>query len=297
MISLTEYINNLYESNDKSTSGEDRLKELEKWLKNKKYPDYVETLNKMLKDPKARVLLKDGFGSDLGDVSFTFTPMHIAAKELTPTQSEIDIEQSLKHPLTKTQDIKDMFSNEVIVNNMPIVTFNGNYIIDGHHRWSSVSMVNPEGKMLCFNYDADISPVQMLKAMQTVIASVYAKQDKKTKLPKSKAVKGQNIYDSKWTVDKVKKYISETITDDVVKELYNYLPKCKSKDDVVKILTDNVVEFKRNNMPFEYAQKRVVMPQPTKAGNKTDDKTTSKPDDEGSALHKLRHINIDKSIL
>ena len=266
MIDINEYINTVYEAKQESTSNKERLEQLEKWLKDKKYPDYVKTLNRMLKDPKARVLLQDGFGADLGDIKFNFQPRLIRAGSLVPTQAEIDVEKSLKHALTKKENIRNDFSNKIIVNETPIVTFRGNYVIDGHHRWSEIAMLNPDGKMLCFDYDADISPVQMLKAVQGAIAAVFAKEND-GKLPQSD-VKSQNIYDNEWTVEKIKKYIDETITDDVVKELYKHLEKCNDKDDVVKVLTDNVVRLKVDNPPVSHAPHRGDMPQPDKAGNK-----------------------------
>ena len=295
MIYIDDYINTIYEAKQESTSNSERLAQLEKWLKDKKYPDYVKTLNKMLKDPKARVLLQDGFGAELGDIKFSFKPRLIRAGSLIPTQAEIDVEKSLKHALTKKENIQKDFSNSIIVNETPIVTFRGNYVIDGHHRWSEIAMINPDGKMLCFDYDADISPVQMLKAVQGAIAAVFAKE-KEGKLPQSD-VKSQNIYDNEWTVDKIKKYISDTITDEVVEELCKHLQKCNDKTDVVKVLTDNVVSLKVDNPPVAQAPHRGDMPQPDKAGSKPGDKKTSQPDDKGSALNKLRDGNFEKDIL
>lgn len=295
MITINDYINDIYEGKQESISNAERLEQLEKWLKDKKYPDYVKTLNKMLKDPKARVLLEDGFGAELGDIKFSFKPRLIRAASLIPTQAEIDVEKSLKHALTKPDNIKKDFSNSIIVNEIPIVTFRGNYVIDGHHRWSEIAMINPDGKMLCFDYDADISPVQMLKAVQGAIAAVYAK-NKDGKLPQSD-VKSQNIYDDKWDVDKVKEYISETITDDVVKELCQHVEKCNNKQDIVKVLTDNVINLKVNNYPVSDAPHRGDMPQPDKAGSEPGDKETAKPDNKGSALNKLRDGNFDKNTL
>ena len=144
MIDINEYINTVYEAKQESTSNKERLEQLEKWLKDKKYPDYVKTLNRMLKDPKARVLLQDGFGADLGDIKFNFQPRLIRAGSLVPTQAEIDVEKSLKHALTKKENIRNDFSNKIIVNETPIVTFRGNYVIDGHHRWSEIAMLNPD---------------------------------------------------------------------------------------------------------------------------------------------------------
>ena len=42
--------------------------------------------------------------------------------------------------------MKDLFKDEIITAGMPLVTFRGNYVIDGHHRWSECAMINPKVK-------------------------------------------------------------------------------------------------------------------------------------------------------
>ena len=80
MLSLSNYI---FESREISTtSNKQRRKELEKWLKNKNYEDYVTTLNKMIDDPKAKTLLEDGFGGELGDTKLTFNVKEIPVSQL-----------------------------------------------------------------------------------------------------------------------------------------------------------------------------------------------------------------------
>lgn len=298
-IGLKQFVD-LFESKETTSSNSDRLAKLEKWLKNKKYTEYIKALDKMLKDPKAKTLLADGFGGDLGDIDFDFEVKMITAKSLIPTQSEIDVKKSLEHPLTQVENIPDVFNiNGIVVNDSPIVTFRGNYVIDGHHRWSEVAMINPDGLMMCYDYDAKISPVQMLKAVQGSIAAVIA-NDKDAKLPKSET-KSQNIYDSKFDAKKIEEYINKTIKDDVVKELCKYYPKCNTKRDVVKILTDNVMTMKVDNPPMNHSQERDIMPQPDKAGSDRKDKETSKstsaPDDKGSALARMKDGKFEKDIL
>ncbi len=294
MITLGNYIGSIYEAQQESASPEERMQQLKTWLKDKNYPDYVATLNRMLKDDKARVLLQDGFGGELGNIKFKFQPRLIRTASLIPTQSEIDVEQSLTRALKNVTNINNIFKDTVVVGGVPIVTFRGNYIIDGHHRWAEVAMVNPDGKMLCFDYDADISPIQMLKAVQGAIAAVCAKQSRK--LPSSE-VNAQNIYDKNWTPDKMRKYISDTVTDSVIKELQKHYPECNTKDSVVDMLVENIVSFKVNNPPVYNAQERTVMPQAAKAGTKAGDKSTALPDSSGSALNKLRDGKFEKDIL
>ena len=300
MRSIRKYVDLLESKSESTKSNSERIEKLKKWLKNKKYSEYVKSLDKMLEDPKAKVLLQDGFGGELGDIDFDFEVKLLPAKSLMPTQSEIDVKKSLEHALTNPKNIKDAFnSEEIVVNDSPIVTFRGNYVIDGHHRWSEIAMVNPEGLMMCYDYDAPISPIQMLKAVQGAIAAVIA-DDKDAELPKSEA-KSQNIYDNEWDAKKVEKYINKTITDDVVAELCKYYEKCNEKKDVVKIIVDNIMTMKVDNPPIHNSQERDIMPQPDKAGtdrkDKETSKKTSKPDDKGSALSKMKDGKFEKDVL
>ena len=128
MQTLNNYIDNinlssfLFESREVSTtSNKQRRKELEKWLKHKNYTDYVETLNKMLEDPKSAALLEDGFGGDLGDTQLKFSIQKIPVSQLMPTQKEIDLDKSLKHALTERISFEKTFSNPIEINKPIIV--------------------------------------------------------------------------------------------------------------------------------------------------------------------------------
>ena len=111
MSSDSIYIQNMFEGKETSSNAE-RKKELENYLKGKKYADYVATLNKMLEDPKAKALLEDGFGGELGDTKLKFKVTEIPVKNLRPTQSEIDVTKSIDFPLTKPENINNYFDNK-----------------------------------------------------------------------------------------------------------------------------------------------------------------------------------------
>ena len=288
---LTDFI---FESTEVSTkSNKERKKELEKWLKHKNYKDYVSTLNDMLKDPKAKTLLEDGFGGMLGDTNLTFSVQEITASSLMPTQCEIDLDKSIKYPLQNKNSLKNTFDEPITIGK-PVVTFRKNYIIDGHHSWLQAMLLNPDGKLLCFNYDGDISPIQMLKAVQGTIAAVKASQDDK-KLPSNK-VTGPNIYDDKFTKKDIKKYLDKTITGDILNDLLKYTDQ-DEVDELIDFLTDRILEIKANNYPLEHAPKREDMPQVFKAGNKKGDKESAYPDKEGSTLNKLKKDKFAKSVI
>ena len=278
-----------------TTSNKQRRKELEKWLKHKNYEDYVDTLNKMLEDPKSAALLEDGFGGSLGDTQLKFSVQKIPVSQLMPTQKEIDLDKSLKHALTKEESFKKTFKNPIEINK-PIVTFRKNYVIDGHHTWLQAITLNPNGKILAFNYDGDISPIQMLKAVQGTIAAVKADDNKNNgKLPSNK-VEGPNFFDDDFDRKKIRKYLEDTFNDSLIDIYCEYIKKCKDRDDIIKYLEDRLLDIKANNYPFEAAPSRDDMPQVFKGGTDKDDKESAYPDKEGSAMNKLKDDKFIKSI-
>lgn len=287
----------IFESREVSTtSNKQRRKELEKWLKHKNYEDYVETLNKMLEDPKSAALLEDGFGGILGDTKLKFSVQKITVSQLMPTQKEIDLDKSLKHALVKAESFKKTFSNPIEINK-PIVTFRKNYIIDGHHTWLQAIALNPNGKILAFNYDGDISPIQMLKTVQGTIAAVKADDNNNNgKLPSNK-VEGPNFFSDKFDRKKIRKYLEDTFNDDLTDIYCEYIKECKDKNDIMKYLEERLLDIKANNYPFEAAPSRDDMPQVFKGGTDVDDKSSALPDKEGSAMNKLKDDKFMKSAI
>ena len=292
MKSINIYI---FESREIETlSNKERKKELEKWLKNKKYDDYVKTLNKMLEDPKAKALLEDGFGGELGDTKLNFSVKNINVSQLMPTQKEIDLDKSIKHALTNETSFKKTFKNPIEINK-PIVTFRQNYVIDGHHTWLQAITLNPNGKILAFNYDGDISPIQMLKAVQGTIAAVKAEDNNNNgKLPSNK-VNGPNFFDESFGRKQIRKYLEDTFNDSLIDIYCEYIKECKDKHDIIKYLEERLLDIKTNNYPFEFAPSRDDMPQVFKGGTDEKDKKSSLPDKEGSAMNKLKNDKFMKS--
>ena len=287
----------IFESREISTtSNKQRRKELEKWLKHKRYDDYVDTLNKMLEDPKAKTLLEDGFGGELGDTKLTFSAKEIPVSQLMPTQSEIDLDKSLKHALINKESFKKTFTDPIEINK-PIVTFRQNYVIDGHHTWLQAIAINPKGKILSFNYDGDISPIQMLKAVQGTIAAVKADDNNNNgKLPSSK-VDGPNFFDDSFNEKKIRKYLEKTFDESLTNIYCKHLDNCKNKKDIIEYLTERLLDIKSNNYPFESAPSRENMPQVFKGGTDEGDKSSALPDKEGSAMNKLKDDKFMKSAI
>jgi len=304
MKSFNEYILENYDSINESSSVEtknnaDRKKQLESMLRDKDYKDYVDTLNKMLDDPKAKALLIDGFGGKLGDTKLTFEKIKLKVRNLDPTQSEIDVTKSINFPLKKPENIDNYYStgpNDVMIVGMPLITFRRNFVIDGHHRWSQVYAFNPEAEMVCFNYDGDIASGEMLRAVQGAIAAVKADETNKNdgKLPSEK-VDGQNLYDKQWDKEAIIEYVKKTAVSSVIDTLKKYHKELDDMDKVAEYVANNLMRLKRINVPIPGAPNRGDMPQTDKGGPDPNDVRSSMPDKEGSALNKLKDGEIVKA--
>ncbi len=294
MKTLYDYI---FESRDiLTTSNKQRRKELEKWLKHKKYDDYVDTINQMLEDPKAAALLQDGFGGELGDTQLKFSVKEIPVSQLLPTQNAIDLDKSIKRGLQDINNLKMAFTNPILIK-WPVITFRENYIIDGHHTWFQAVVFNPTGKILAFNYDGDISPIQMLKAVQGMIASVKVDKNKNNgKLPYG-TISGPNIYDDSFDKNKIKKYIKENLNKDIIEDISEYIPECTDFNSTVDYITERLLDVKSNNYPENSAPDRNDMPQVFKGGTDENDKKTALPDIKGSAMNKLKDNKFIKSVV
>ena len=96
----------------------------------------------------------------------------IQVSNLIPTQNEVFLEKSLDFPLNKQQDnivsyIKNGYGK------MPRIVVSGNYIIDGHHRWSQIYCLNAEAVIPVYNvtFSGKENPDEILKKMHLAISA------------------------------------------------------------------------------------------------------------------------------
>ncbi len=292
MKTLTQYIQESVASKDElQEMKKHRLKVLERWLVGKDYDEYVDTIDIMLKDPQTRKLLIDGFGGEFGTMRFKYSVQEIEAKQLRPTQSELDLDKSLKYALTDIESCKETFDEPLIINK-PIITFNKKFVIDGHHTWLQAMALNPHGKMFCFNYDAKITPMQMLKAVQGVIAAVKAENKTKENKLKHSGVGKSDLY--KMSKQDVYDYIKRNIK----KNCEQYL--CEEmrvgKDNLSKVIADNIRMMLKNNLPIDNAPDRKNMPQIWDGGTE-DNEQSAEPISAGSAMNKLKNKKVARTII
>lgn len=281
-----------------------RKKELEKALKGKKYTQYIKVLNELLRDPKNSVLLIDGFGGDFSNLHFKFKEMNINVTKLMPTQNEIDVTKSIDYALKHPENLDNYFGHangcEI---KMPLITFDKIYVIDGHHRWSQMFAYNPDIKAVAYDYsNNEISPIQMLKATQGAIAATKADKtnDNDGELPQA-IVEGQNLFSDSWDENAIKNHIIEVVKsagteEAIMKKMKKYKGDIiETFDDFVQYVTDNLLQLKGNNYPTMGAPGRGDMPQTDKGGTTDNGEGNIKPDDDGSALNRLKDGGIDKN--
>lgn len=163
-------------------------------LKKSNLPDAVAMLELISKDDKLKLLLQHGFagGSDEeGKLSVTMSEENIPVKSMIPTQSEIGIGNSLDNLVsgsfsmgkdadgnekTGVVDYAAYFETPALKAAGPVFVYKGtggNYIIDGHHRWSQIYCMNPDASAYCkvISTSKSLSDEQILKNFQAAIAA------------------------------------------------------------------------------------------------------------------------------
>jgi hypothetical protein len=289
-ISLSEFITEAmtkYELFD-GTQAEKKAK-LEKFLKGS-YEDYIQKLNELLKDPKTASLLEDAFGGSIGNVQLKYGKKNLPVQQLNPTQAEIDLKNSVLYPLCHPECIPNFFKPAVELS-IPLITFNDNFIIDGHHRWSQGMCFNPSCKMVSINFKGSLSATQMLKATQGAIAAYMASHDKVgEEIPSALVAKGFNIFDKNRAEmeDFLEQVYNGVIAmgsdkcnvDEVVAQLGKFVPEVTDKESLTKYICDNAENLKHDHTPVAGAPNRGFMPQTDKAGAIGTDSAISRMKDD-----------------
>lgn len=212
------------------------------------YEKFVDDLKGWAEDPKINQFLKSGLqDGQKSDDKFSVSSGSIACSHLIPTQNEIDLNKSLDYPLKNPDLITKYLQGKNIEIMFPIVTFNGRYIIDGHHRWSQVYCINPNATMKVINFKkANCSVEEMLKSIQVAIVATSGQI-------KTASVEGHNLLTI--SAEQIMKYVYQNMTDAIAKA-FN-----KNKKDSAKQIALNCRQMQKNNKPPKGAPPRGFMPQ------------------------------------
>jgi len=218
------------------------------------------------------------FDGDEEDDKFNVTPSTSVCRDLRPTQNEVVVDKSLKFSLVNPKAlIKYNSSNGPFKVGPPgndaIITFGGAYIIDGHHRWSSLYCCNPNAEIHTWDVSKPgLKATDVLKAAQAAILANLGK------IPANKGG-GINLF----TADKdtILKYVRSILlkNPESAKAFHGYLQekgllkefKQMGAALVFKPLTErliwpNIEILKSESPPISDATTRPSMPQADKAG-------------------------------
>lgn len=257
--------------------------------------EVLAAVKKLNDDPKLKTALKAGRTDAAGPsdevIKIEHKPKAIAAKDLTPTQSQIGTGQSLND-----QSMDEDFDNPGPTNldraiaggmlksrtgEFPILVFN-NHILDGHHRWSQFMTTNPNAMVDI----ADITAPGIKSEKGALGLLHYMNYTLFGKSP-TKDFKGKNIYDVKpddiydlalkpevmvktgevdpETGKDIKKPARADLANTTVKKLYNAkLIAQPTKEAAAKHFADNLKALQAKGAGI---YPRTVMPQPGDSGS------------------------------
>ena len=234
---------------------EDKLREIIK----EDYPKFVKDLGDGIKDLKFRNAIRHL--SKLNKVYYK--QLVVPVLRLLPTQNEIDIDASLRFPLSDEKTARTYLQcgkNPVIVAGKPIVSAgNGRFVIDGHHRWSQVYITNPKCQMSTIDLSNVRHPFNALKSVQLGIAAGVDKLGKEiTQIP-IETVKGKNLFTL--TETDFKAYVVKNIQENIVAIFTEFDKKLKTKENIADYFWKNVLLMKKFNSIIAGAPGRGLMPQ------------------------------------
>jgi hypothetical protein len=230
----------------------------------KNYDEFVTKLGALASDPKVQAFIKSGRADgDQQDDALTASTKAIKVTDLRPTQNEIDMDKSLQYPLTNAKSLANCLQNGTVTINGPIVTYNGKYIIDGHHRWSQLYSVNAKASINAIDLvGPEMDPVDILKVVQLAIAADLGK------VPTA-SVKGKNLLAV--DIKELRDYVINKITPeciDVFKKFRSKVANINKPEGVAdNIIVPNVEMMRKTSQPVPGAPKRDVMPQTDDAVN------------------------------
>jgi len=243
----------------KEDETQDKLDDLSTAFKTDSVPAYVTLLQQYSKDPKIMAVLKAGqTDGQPNDEKFSVASTLIAAKDLKPTQNEIGAEESLKNICTDQYGSLESFLKGSADVGGSIITYNGEFIIDGHHRWSQVYAANPDAKLKCINVTGKLDAKDILKAVHTAIAA-----DAGETVTISANLKAGNLLS--FTSRNTYGYVLDNLEDKARDVWNNY-----GYDDdtqIAKHIVKNVSIMIKKSKPESWAPKRDFMPQPEKSGS------------------------------
>jgi hypothetical protein len=239
----------------KEDETDDKLDDLSNEFDSGNIPGYVTKLQQYLSDPKVAAVIKAGQtdARGAGDEALKSSGGSIAASMLYPTQNEVGAAESLANICTDKYGSLASFLKGSADLKDPVITYNGQWILDGHHRWSQIYAANPDCKIPVLNITGKLTPAQILMAVHTAIAAKTGKDDTKS----ANLAAGNLLSFGK---DQTIKTVKESLTDNAraVWKANGFA----DDDAIANHIANNVEQMISKNGPKGWAPDRSAMPQP-----------------------------------
>lgn len=215
------------------------------------YKEFVTQFGKIASDPKVQAVLKYGLEDGKpDDEKVKITNMTPYVYSLKPTQNEIDMNGSLKWALKSVKSFENLVSDGVKTLGSPIVTAaGGTLVIDGHHRWSQLYCMNPNGQINAIDLNIEGATAETyLKIMQLAIAADIEK------VP-TQSVKGTNLLDNSLTDLQLEQWIAKNADRGLLDSVGTSKGKLNLfvKDLIAKF--DNNIDMQNVNEKLSYGEK------------------------------------------
>jgi hypothetical protein len=216
-------------------------------------PKFVRAIDSINNDSKLTKVLSAGLtdGSPSDEKVWT-RQMWLKVSDLIPTQNELDMEKTLKDVTTNRHGNLNTFFTSNAKLKKPIVVLNGRFILDGHHRWSSVYMVNPSAKILSNVINAPITPIEALKMCHMALVVSSGENSP------VREVDGKNLYSC--SRESVAVYIKKYLSKDSLRIFGKYYANDTLKS-AFNLIWSNIETMRENNPPIKGAVERKYMPQ------------------------------------
>lgn len=113
-----------------------------------------------------------GVSRGIPNSSITVTEGFVPVANLVPSQNEISLASSLGFPLGKDPDaLRTYFEggNVTIAKQLILTSDNGQYVVDGHHRWSQLFLINPDANVAAADIGYVPNPKDALRETQLAL--------------------------------------------------------------------------------------------------------------------------------
>jgi hypothetical protein len=208
------------------------------------YEQFVSQLGDAVNDPRVKAVLGSGLkDGNPGDETVGVSGGGGPCTQFLPIQNEIDLSKSLGYAATKPALVPKILQGGPIsaadMGGSPIVSASDRYIVDGHHRWSQVYMINPDAAIETMDIKI-ADPEVALRAMQAAIAAVQGV------VPSQEVEKGMNVFNM--SSEAMTQWMQKNLGDQFIK-LFVANSDAQDANGVIEQILFNISLMRENNKP------------------------------------------------